>query len=190
MGLPLGVNMTPMPDDLYKSLHRRSTRLAGYDYGSNGAYFLTICSHERRPLFCQILNGRLEASGIGAIVEQAWNRTATVRRGILLDSLVLMPNHLHAILVLNARNDDGKENKKRIGSFEAPASEVGSIVRGFKAAVTSAVVKQTPGLGGTVWQRGYHDRIVRSEEELEWFREYIANNPLKRELDQLFEQDA
>jgi REP element-mobilizing transposase RayT len=179
-----------MPDDVFKSLHRRSTRLAGYDYGSNGAYFLTICSHKRRLLFGQIVNGRLEASGIGAIVEQEWNRTSTVRRGILLDSFVLMPNHLHAILVLNARNDDGKENRKRIGSFEAPASEVGSIVRGFKAAATSAAAKQTLELVGTVWQRGYHDRIVRSEEELTWSREYIANNPLRWELDQLFEQDA
>jgi putative transposase len=99
------------PDELFKSLHRRSTRLAGFDYGSNCAYVLTICSRNRGPHFGQIIDGHFEVSAIGAIVERKWHRTLTIRPAVLLDSFVLMPNHLHGIIVLNADDDLGRNNK-------------------------------------------------------------------------------
>jgi putative transposase len=73
-----------------------------------------------------------------------------------------------------------------VGQFVAPSVGLGAIVRGVKSAVTAAARKERPGVG-PVWQRGYHDRIIRSEAELERFRQYIADNPQQWELDRYFE---
>lgn len=164
---------------------RRSTRLQGFDYASNAAYVVTLCTHHRRPLFGTIVDGRMHPSWLGAIVEREWQRTAQLRRGVLLDAFILMPNHLHGILILNLPEDEQSDRTERVGRFVAPSVGLGAIVRGFKSAVTAAVRKRQADLG-QVWQRGYYDRIIRDEAELERFRRYIADNPKQWELDRYF----
>jgi len=171
----------PPPMDLPA---RRSTRLLGFDYASNAAYVITICTYERRPLFGGIIDGQLHPSWLGQIVEREWRRTAELRRGVLLDAFILMPNHLHGILILNLP-EEGTSGKERVGRFVAPSVGLGAIVRGFKSAVTSAARKERPGMG-PVWQRGYYDRIIRSEAELQRFRQYMAHNVQQWELDRYF----
>ncbi len=79
--------------------HRRSIRLPGYDYTLGGAYFLTLCTHQREPLFGQIANGVMHLNDSGKIVQDEWLRTAVLRHEIQLDSFVVMPNHLHAVIL-------------------------------------------------------------------------------------------
>jgi len=94
-----------------------------------------------------------------------WKRAEELRRGVLLDAFVLMPNHLHGIITLNFADDlvGGDEQKS---AFAGPSPGIGAIVAGYKAAVSAAAAKQVPSMVGSVWQRGFHDRIIRSEAEL------------------------
>jgi|GEM_PF-835916 REP element-mobilizing transposase RayT len=126
---------------------------------------------------------------IGAIVQEEWKRTAQLRSGVMLDAFVLMPNHLHGIVILNLQNDLAGGGMQRTRGLAVPSRGIGAIMSGFKAAVSSAIANQELGVSGPVWQRGFHDRIIRDERELQQFREYIANNALQWELDGYFEQE-
>lgn len=168
--------------------NRGSTRLRGFDYSSDAAYVVTICSYQRRPVFGTVVDGRLQPSLLGKIIEREWQKTGEARRGVLLDAFVLMPNHLHGIIMLNLPADTSR-GKERTGRFVAPPMGLEAIVRGFKSAVTAAARKERPDVR-QVWQRGYHDRIVRNETELERFRQYIADNPRQRELDRYFPSEG
>jgi REP element-mobilizing transposase RayT len=170
----------------------RSTRLRGFDYASNAAYVVTICSYQRRPIFSAIADGQLQPSWLGRIVGREWHKTAELRRGVLLDAFILMPNHYHGILILNLPENAPRDQVRAdpVGAtcarpFQALSTGLEAIVRGFKSAVTAAARKERPEMG-PVWQRGYYDRIIRSEAELERFRRYILDNPKQWELDRYF----
>lgn len=130
----------------------------------------------------------MHTSQIGAIVEREWRRTEELRPGVLLGAFVLMPNHLHGVLLIDLPGND-QMNEKSAG-FLVPSRSVSAIVSGIKAAVSSVAVKQDLHGVESLWQRGFYDRIIRSETELLRFREYITNNPLQWELDRYFEQDV
>lgn len=85
--------------------HRRSIRLSGYDYRAAGAYFITICAHEKRPVFGTMRNDKIMLNVYGKIVEEEWLRTAELRPNIDLDEWVIMPNHFHAIVVITHQVD-------------------------------------------------------------------------------------
>lgn len=80
--------------------HRRSIRLQGYNYAGPGAYFVTICTHDRKCLFGEITNGEIRLNPFGNVVVEEWIRTEKVRKNIELDSFVVMPNHFHGIIEL------------------------------------------------------------------------------------------
>jgi putative transposase len=80
--------------------HRRSIRLKGYDYTSPGAYFIAICTHQRHCLFGEIINGEMQLNAMGQCVDAHWNRLATHFPHLQLDGFVVMPNHIHGILIL------------------------------------------------------------------------------------------
>lgn len=82
--------------------HRRSIRLHGYDYAQAGAYFVTICTQNRECLFGDIEDGEMRLNDYGRVVEEEWLRTATIRREVELDAFIVMPNHVHGIIVINA----------------------------------------------------------------------------------------
>jgi REP element-mobilizing transposase RayT len=84
--------------------HRRSIRLKGYDYTQAGAYFVTLCIRNRDCLLGEIIQGIMYLSPFGRIVEKEWYRTATVRRNVELDAFVIMPNHIHGIIILTDTN--------------------------------------------------------------------------------------
>ena len=83
--------------------HRRSVRLKRYDYTSNNAYFVTICSYQKECLFGTIANGQMNLNVLGECVKKAWLETAEKRKNIRLDDFVIMPNHFHGILWLTRR---------------------------------------------------------------------------------------
>ena len=80
--------------------HRRSIRLRGYDYGRTGAYFVTLCAHDRASLFGEIVDGVMRLNDLGRVVDSEWLKTPRMRPQVELDEYVVMPNHFHAILVI------------------------------------------------------------------------------------------
>jgi putative transposase len=173
---------------------RKSLRLKTYDYSQAGAYFITICTHEKKCLFGYISNRQMNLNGIGRIVENEWVRTASLRANVELDVFAIMPNHIHGIIIINNNKDYKSEfkqaptsRKQGIGSikFKSPSKSVGAIVKGFKSATTGRVKKIDGTPGKKLWQRNYWERVIRNEFELQHIRKYIQNNPINWELDKL-----
>ena len=75
----------------------KSIRLKGYDYSRAGAYFVTICTHNKECLFCDVVNGNLALNDFGRMVDSEWLKTAEIRKNVILDGYVIMPNHFHGI---------------------------------------------------------------------------------------------
>lgn len=167
--------------------HRRSVRLKNYDYAQAGAYFVTVCTQSRTCLFGEIVANEMRLNDLGRIVAEEWVKSADIRSEIEMDSWVVMPNHLHGVVILDDPRAHGRAPQHRSSCQElvrAPRS-LGSFVAGFKSAATLRIneIHRTP--GAKVWQRSYWERVVRSETELNLIREYIQNNPAQWELDTL-----
>lgn len=162
--------------------HRRSIRLKGYDYSQEGAYFITICTHDRECLFGEIVNGEMRLNPFGEIVRDEWLKTPTIRPNIELAEWVIMPNHIHGIVIITVRR--GELQFAPTGKFQSPSQTIGAIVRGFKGAATKRInnirMNSVP-----VWQRNYWEHIIRNEESYHRIAEYIVNNPLNWQNDTL-----
>jgi len=169
---------------------RRSIRLTGYDYTAPGAYFVTICTHHRECLF--------DNAVFWEVAENAWRNIPLHPHAthVTLDEWIVMPNHVHGILVLNERRDGwGEASGETVReNNEAPSPEasplpkrdarlmpssVGAIVGNYKSLVARRInrLRRTP--GAPVWQRGYYDRIVRNQRALDAIRRYIRDNPVR-----------
>ncbi|NJM41641.1 MAG: hypothetical protein HC853_13225 [Anaerolineae bacterium] len=186
------------PTDKY---HRRSIRLPDYDYAQSGAYFITICTQSRELLFGDVVNDGMVLSELGQMVEAHWQNISAHFDQLALDAFVVMPNHLHGILVLVDSGTPAMERAKHFGDATGQlglhsrnasplrrgdgtqAGSVAAIVQNFKS-VTTRKINQMRGLvGRTVWQRNYHERVIRDARELEAKRKYIADNPMQWALD-------
>jgi REP element-mobilizing transposase RayT len=158
--------------------HRRSIRLKGYDYSQAGAYFVTICTQNRECLFGDVLNGEMVLNDAGKIVADEWMRTGEIRDEIELDEWVVMPNHFHGIVMIR------RGDRPVAPTLPGPRPKsIGSLMSGFKSAVTKRIndIRNSP--GAKIWQRNYYEHIICNENELNSIREYIVNNPLKWEFD-------
>lgn len=148
--------------------HRKSIRLRGHDYSGRGVYFVTILTKNRRRLFGTVVNGRMALSEAGRIAARCWQEIPQHFPNVSLDTWVVMPDHVHGILVIEADGHGGT-----IPGEDRPcgtARTIGSMVRGFKIGVTKA-------LGKSPWHRNYHEMILRDACALETVRAYIRNNP-------------
>jgi len=160
--------------------HRRSIRLRDYDYSQAGAYFITICSHNRNLLFGDIVNGEMCTNQIGKIVHDQWKALYQRFPAIELDEFVVMPNHLHAILVFNQIEDSA-----------ADVTTIGEIVGAFKSLCVHNCLQwvkdnEPDRFIGKVWQRNYWEHVVRNTREMDNIRMYIQQNPAKWSTDKLF----
>ncbi len=170
--------------DPYKH-HRRSTRLRDWDYRSAGIYFITICTHQRETLFDNPVWHELVENGWANITHHPH------AQHIVMDEWIVMPNHLHGILIIiRATILPQLETSPQPGLQNAESGSVGAVIGNFKSLMTRRInnLRQTP--DGRVWQRGYYDRIIRNERELNATRQYIQNNPIrwaedKENLDEL-----
>jgi REP element-mobilizing transposase RayT len=182
-------------------LHRRrSIRVQGYDYRADGAYFVTIVTQNRLPLFGRIVGDGMILNRFGEIVMCEWHNTASRRPYVNLDEFVVMPNHVHGIIWLTgdrALHDRGTARCPPTGDAgleDAPArtfgsmvpGSVSSIIRGFKSAVTRRVNDLRHRRGAAVWQRNYYERVIRDDRELREIRQYIIDNPARWALDKDF----
>jgi len=158
--------------------HRRSIRLKDYDYSQAGAYFVTICAHNQRGLFGNIVNGEMKLSSIGKIVQREWNKTPARFPNVELDAFIIMPNHIHGILIVGATLVVAHDN--RAGTRPAPT--LGKIVGSFKSRCVRKCIQNRLNVD-KLWQRNYYEHIIRDEKDLNKIREYIINNPITWELD-------
>ena len=166
--------------------HRRSIRLKGYDYTNTGAYFITICTHQKVCLLGDIVNGEMQLNAYGRVVEFEWFKTAELRGNIVLDAFVIMPNHVHGTIIITRRGVlqyAPTQYAPTQSDFRSPSQTIGAIVRGFKSAATKQINETRHMPGAPIWQRNYYEHIIRNEKELNQIRKYIINNPLQWELD-------
>ena len=140
---------------------RKSPRLRDYDYATSGAYLVTVCARDRACLFGTVIEDEVRLSKIGETVARAWIEIPSHFDGVALDQFVVMPNHLHGFVLLS-----------RAG--HAPPLPV--LIGSFKSAASRAA-------GRALWQRTFHDHVIRRESELHALRRYVIENPLKWALD-------
>ncbi len=149
---------------------RKQNRLKGYDYSQNGAYFVTICSYNRDPLLCRIVGDgfpvpkvSVDLTAQGRIIDHFIRGIPEAYSGINIEKYVVLPNHIHILLLIC-----------RTGN---PSPTVGTVISRLKYQTTKQVnlLYDTP--GKKLWQRSYHDHIIRDEHDYEMIWQYIDNNP-------------
>jgi len=160
---------------------RRSVRLKHYDYSQDGAYFLTLCTHNRQCLFGTIENQLMLLNNLGEVIRDEWVKSFEIRKEVIIDEFVIMPNHFHSIVFiqhqkqLQEKSTAGPKNKS-----------ISSLVAGFKSIVTTKINQIRCAPFQPVWQRNYHEHIIRNEKSLHNIREYTRNNPCTWRKDSLF----
>jgi REP element-mobilizing transposase RayT len=177
---------------------RQSMRLKWYDYRKEGAYFITICARDHNCIFGEITNGEITLRDLGRIAKNCWEEIPDHFENVVLDEFVIMPNHIHGIIVINSKiKSDNINNAKCRGvKFNAPTKNnksqyysdispkpgsISVIIRTFKSTITRWCKKN--GFRNFRWQRNFYDRIIRNEKELSHIRQYIINNPLNWQVD-------
>ncbi|RPH96202.1 transposase [candidate division KSB1 bacterium] len=163
---------------------RKIARLSQYDYCRPGIYFVTICTHAKRFIFGSIINDQMRLNDWGNIVKTAWLDLPNHHLFLVFDDFIIMPNHLHGILILDY-HDGTTDTAGRVPTrtFSSPISgSLSAIIGGFKSRVTREIRHMTNDKSN-IWQPRFYDHIIRSESELSKIREYIQNNPLNWERD-------
>lgn len=159
--------------------HRHSIRLQGYNYAEAGAYFVTVCIEQHECLLGEIVDGQMLLDDWGQIASEIWEQVADHWPSVEIDAFVVMPNHLHGIIIIT---EGGAEKE---GGGTPPLQEVkppqkptlGAIMAFWKYQSSKRIneARQTPGM--RLWQRNFYEWIIRNEQMLERARNYIANNP-------------
>jgi REP element-mobilizing transposase RayT len=169
---------------------RKNLRFRGYDYASDGAYFITVLTLNRECIFGNIVGDEIKLSKYGEIAREEWFASESIRKEIRLfeDELVIMPNHVHGIVWILPSEDMGAtcQSPLQLGAIEQSGprpKSLGAFVTGFKGAVTRRMNEIGNIPGDRVWMRNYHDRVIRNERELKTIRKYIRENLLNWELD-------
>jgi putative transposase len=195
--------------------HRRSIRLKGFDYSQAGFYFITICCQGRICRFGDVVNGEMILNENGKIAFDEWLKTPEIRNNVELCEFVIMPNHMHGIIRLfdrgelhspetnelhspannelhsPANNELDSPETNELHSIDrrgvcktplrSPSQTIGAIVRGYKSSVTRQIA-----INEKLWQRNYHEHIIRDEQSYQNISKYIINNPAKWEDDKFY----
>ncbi|MHB0989453.1 MAG: transposase [Bellilinea sp.] len=164
-------------------LHR-SIRLLGYDYSQPGAYFVTMITHGRQPLFGALINGNVSLSPLGNLAASLWRGLHDRFPKVDLDEFVVMPDHIHGIVVINEEATRQKEGVPHSLTLSgAPDLSLGVIVGSYKSTVSRLyhVMRRTKKI--QIWQRNYYERIIRNDNELNHIRLYIRENPVQGSTD-------
>jgi putative transposase len=156
---------------------RPQLRLPDYDYSSDGAYFLTICTVDRRCLFGDVVEGEMVLNDFGRIVEEEWVRSEEIRSEIQLGAFIVMPNHLHGIIIISRDVDaNGRLHLPASKSPRRPRS-ISSFAAGFKTASTKRINALRGTRGQKMWQANFYEHIIRTERSYHRITTYIHANP-------------
>ena len=156
--------------------HRRSVRLKGYDYSQPGAYFVTICVRDWECVLGDVVDGEMQMAEYGRVAHNFWAQVPVHFPNVSIDTFVVMPNHIHAIILIHEPREGGDTPPLR-------RPTLGQIVAYYKYQTTKQINVIRDNAGTPFWQRSFYDHIIRHPRELDAVRQYIANNPLKWELD-------
>jgi putative transposase len=190
-----------------------SARLAGYDYGQNGAYFITICTKNRIHYFGEIVDRKMILNEIGNLAHEYWQEIPNHFSYIELGNFVVMPNHIHGILIIN-KNTDNVDNgtlqgdipsvetlqgfsvetlqcnvstdtvkNQKMAEISPKSGTISSIIRSYKSIVTKHARYIDPEFE---WQSRFHDHIIRNETSFNNIQNYIENNPLNWKDDKFY----
>ena len=153
-----------------------SMRSKGYNYAKPGKYFVTMVTKNRKCLFGQITNGLMVLNEFGLVIKQCWEWLENQYEYVELDEFVVMPNHFHGIIILNDERGVSRNTSSVIPLNRKP---LGRLVGAFKTVSTKQInqIRKTPGV--KVWQRDFHDQIIRGREDLHRIRQYVQVNPQK-----------
>ncbi len=171
-----------------------SARAAWWDYSADGIYFITICTQNREHYFGEIIKGKMQLSNIGVLADVLWHEIKHHARNIELGAFVVMPNHIHGILILNGntpvetlhatslQNANGKN--EQMSMISPKQNSISTIIRSYK----SAVVKHAHRLGcDFAWQSRFYDNIIRNQQSYNNVSNYIVNNPVNWQSDNFFQ---
>jgi len=181
-----------MPIKYQNKYKIESARLKNWDYSREGYYFITICAKNRQGYFGRINNYQIELSKIGIMANKYWQAIPDHFSNVLLDEFIIMPNHIHGIVVIKNRpnkinqslNVDGKygqRNKfgpknKQMSKISPKPNSLSVIIRSYKSICTREI-NSLPNKIFFAWQPRFYDRIIRNESELNRIRKYIRENP-------------
>ncbi len=153
-------------------------RLYSWDYRKDGAYFITLCTKDRSPFFGEIVNGQMKLSHLGILANVFWHEIKNHSTNVILEEFVVMPDHIHGILIIDFSLIDserlnpaitGQNRFQNIGK-----NSLSSLIGSYKSAVT----KHARRLGFEfAWQSRFHDHIIRDEQSFQRIKEYIRKNP-------------
>ena len=152
---------------------RKNIRLKDYDYSSSGAYFITICTQNRRNFFGDVVGAiinRLSLSKCGYVAENAIKGISNHYDGVAVDKYVVMPNHIHMIIFLNNHDKNGRL---------VIAPTISTVIQQMKRHVSKQI-------GYPIWQKSYHDHIIRDEADYLRIWQYIDENPAKWAEDEYY----
>lgn len=174
--------------------NRHSIRLEGFDYSQEGVYFITICVQGRRVLLGDIRQGTILLSYLGEIVKSEWLRLPQRFGNLVLDEFVIMPNHIHGIIIINRRGESCIRPDDSMGDHQdrpygTATNSIGRIIQAYKSITTNKNIlgvkkNDWRPFPRRLWQRNYYDHIIRNDDDLNDIREYIVNNPLTWDKDE------
>jgi putative transposase len=145
---------------------RKNIRLKGYNYSQNGYYFITLCTQNREKLFGEIVGGgdldtpKIQLTRAGKIVDKYTNSIEKAYANVKVDIFTIMPNHIHIILIINNLKNGTS------GSPSPTNALIPTVISVFKRLTNKEY-------GASIWQRGYHDHIIRNEQDYKEICEYI-----------------
>lgn len=195
--------------DLFRNKYRiDSARLKGYDYSLNALYFITICTNEMISYFGEIHDKKMILNETGQIAHNFWQGIPQHFPNCQLDKFIVMPNHVHGILMLNnkakqdsgavetlhatSQNEQQKQNENQVQSkpknqimsnISPKSGSISTIIRSYKSAVTKDVRTFQSEF---TWQTRFHDHIIRNDKEYQKIANYIVENPLKWQEDKFY----
>jgi putative transposase len=169
-----------------------SARLPGWDYATAAAYFVTVCTGDRHPFFGHVANRVMHRSALGQMAGDIWDLIPSQFPHCTLDAFVVMPDHIHGILVIG---DEGRDAINRVSTLitDEPSQPIpggvtqhhnpmlsphslSRVMRWYKGRCTHDMRALRPDFG---WQSRFYDRIIRDEKALQAVRHYIDTNPAR-----------
>lgn len=171
--------------------HRQSVRLKAHDYSQPGAYFVTVCTQNRECAFGKILNAEMILNDAGRMVQGVWDELPVRYPGVQIDSFVIMPNHIHGIILLTGSTHRRGESRIRPNKgdhkdrpYGTLPGTIGRVMQGFKSITTRKYIigardNGWPPFEKRLWQRNYYERVVRDDSEMHRVREYVTGNPAR-----------
>lgn len=146
---------------------RKINRIPEYDYSTNGAYFITICTQDRLQILSHIVgDGFPVPKPTGRIAEEYIRKIPVKYPSVSVDQYVIMPDHIHMLLRMNNGTGD-------------PSPTLGNVIGWYKYQVTKQVNTQLNNSGEKLFQRSYYDHVIRNQRDYDEIWQYIENNPRK-----------